>query len=55
MEATMDNLLLKALVDISGAELAFSNGWRYGTPVVPGPITVNDLWNIIPTNPPVSV
>lgn len=55
MEATMDNLLLKALIDISDAEMAFSNGWRYGAPVVPGPITVNDLWNIIPTNPPVSL
>jgi 2',3'-cyclic-nucleotide 2'-phosphodiesterase (5'-nucleotidase family) len=55
MEATMDNLVLKALVDVSEAELAFSNGWRYGAPVVPGPITVNDLWNIIPTNPPVSM
>jgi sulfur-oxidizing protein SoxB len=55
MEATMDNLLLKALIDISDAELAFSNGWRYGAPVVPRPITINDLWNIIPTNPPVSL
>lgn len=55
LEATMDNLLFKALIDISDAELAFSNGWRYGAPVVPGPITINDLWNIIPTNPPVSL
>jgi 2',3'-cyclic-nucleotide 2'-phosphodiesterase (5'-nucleotidase family) len=55
MEATMDNLLLKALIDTTDAELAFSNGWRYGAPVMLGPITVNDLWNIIPTNPPVSL
>ena len=55
MEATMDNLLLQALIDVSGAELAFSNGWRYGAPILPGPITMNDLWNIIPTNPPVSL
>ena len=55
MEATMDNLLLQALIDVSGAELAFSNGWRYGAPVLPGPITMNDLWNIVPTNPPVSL
>ena len=54
MEATMDNLLVKALIEISGAELAFSNGWRYGAPILPGPITLNDLWNIIPVNPPVS-
>jgi sulfur-oxidizing protein SoxB len=55
LESTMDNLLLQALLDISGAEMAFSNGWRYGAPVPPGPVTRNDLWNIIPVNPPVSV
>ncbi len=54
LEATMDNLLLQALVDATGAQIAFSNGWRYGAPVPPGPVTVNDLWNIIPVNPPVS-
>jgi S-sulfosulfanyl-L-cysteine sulfohydrolase len=54
LETTMDNLLLEAILDVSDAELAFSNGWRYGAPIPPGPITMNDLWNIIPTNPPVS-
>lgn len=54
LEATMDNLLLDAISDAAGTSLAFSNGWRYGAPVPPGPITRNDLWNIIPTNPPVS-
>src|SRR5699024_8246207 len=42
-------------LDVSGAELAFSNGWRYGAPIPVGPITMEDIWNIIPTNPPVSV
>ncbi|MBS3816188.1 MAG: 5'-nucleotidase C-terminal domain-containing protein [Candidatus Thermoplasmatota archaeon] len=55
METTMDNLLLKALIEASGAEMAFSNGWRYGSPVPPGEISMEDLWNIIPTNPPVSI
>jgi 5''-nucleotidase/2'',3''-cyclic phosphodiesterase and related esterases len=54
LEATMDNFLLQALIDATGAQMAFSNGWRYGAPVPPGPLTVNDLWNIIPVNPPVS-
>ncbi|KLK89402.1 5'-nucleotidase [Methanoculleus sediminis] len=54
LEATMDNLLLQALIDATGAEMAFSNGWRYGAPVPPGPVTMNDLWDIIPVNPPVS-
>ena len=51
----MDNFLLDAIADAAGTEIAFSNGWRYGAPVPKGEITVNDLWNIIPTNPPVSL
>ncbi len=54
LESTMDNFLLDSLLDLTGAEMAFSNGWRYGAPIIPGPITRNDLWNIIPVNPPVS-
>jgi len=54
LESTMDNLLLDSLLDLTGADMAFSNGWRYGAPILPGPITRNDLWNIIPVNPPVS-
>jgi len=34
--------------------MAFSNGWRYGAPIVPGPICLNDLYNMVPMNPPVS-
>ncbi len=55
LESTMDNLLLKALMSYTGADLAFSNGWRYGAPVPIGPITMNDVWNIIPVNPPVRI
>jgi sulfur-oxidizing protein SoxB len=55
LEASMDTLLLQALTDVSGVDLAFSNGWRYGAPISPGPITMNDLWNIIPTNPPITL
>lgn len=53
-ESTMDNLLLQSLLDYTGAQVTFSNGWRYGAPVASGPITLNDLWNIIPTNPHIS-
>ncbi|MEF8831902.1 MAG: bifunctional metallophosphatase/5'-nucleotidase [Candidatus Thermoplasmatota archaeon] len=54
METTMDNLLLKAMAEVSETELAFSNGWRYGSPIPPGEITMEDLWKIIPVNPPIS-
>lgn len=54
LECTMDNFLLQALLEETGSRLAFSNGWRYGAPVPAGPVTLRDLWNIIPVNPPVS-
>jgi S-sulfosulfanyl-L-cysteine sulfohydrolase len=55
LEATMDNLLLQAIAEAADTRIAFSNGWRYGAPIPPGPVTVNDLWNIVPPNPPVSL
>jgi len=54
LETTMDNFLLQVLLENTGAQLAFSNGWRFGAPIIPGEITLNDLYNIIPMNPPVS-
>lgn len=54
-QTPMDDLLLDAVAEAAGTQLAFSNGWRYGAPIQPGPVTVNDLWNIIPPNPPISV
>lgn len=56
LESTTDNLLLDAVAESAKTEIAFSNGWRYGAPVPAGSaVTVNDLWNIIPTNPPISL
>ncbi len=55
LESTMDNFLLQAMIDSTGAQLAFSNGWRYGAPIAPGTITINDLYNIVPMNPTISM
>lgn len=55
LETTMDNFLLQSLLETTGAEIAFSNGWRYGAPVIPGPVTLNDLYNIIPMDPPIGI
>lgn len=52
-QSSMDDILLRAIAGVGGTDLAFSNGWRYGAPIAPGPVTLNDLWNIIPTNPEV--
>ena len=53
-QASMDDVLLDAIAETSGRDIAFSNGWRYGAPIAPGPVTIDDLWNVIPTNPFVS-
>ena len=52
--APMDDVLLAAISATASTDIAFSNGWRYGAPIAPGPVRMNDLWNIIPTDPPVS-
>jgi 2',3'-cyclic-nucleotide 2'-phosphodiesterase (5'-nucleotidase family) len=54
LESTMDNFLLQATLESTGAQLAFSNGWRFGAPIIPGKVTMNDLFNMIPMNPPIS-
>lgn len=54
LEASMDNFVLSALMEHTQAQVVFSNGWRYGAPVVPGPVRLNDLYNMVPMNPPVS-
>lgn len=54
LETTMDNFLLQAVQESTGAQLAFSNGWRLGAPTFPGEETVNDLYTMIPMIPPIS-
>jgi sulfur-oxidizing protein SoxB len=54
LEASMDNMLLDAIAAAAGTRLAFSNGWRYGAPILPGEVTMEHLWNIVPTHPPIS-
>lgn len=54
LEASMDNVLLDAMAHAAGTRLAFSNGWRYGAPILPGNVTMKHLWNMVPTNPLVS-
>lgn len=42
----MDNVLLDSMASAAGTQLAFSNGWRYGAPILPGTVTMEHLWNI---------
>ncbi len=50
LSASMDTFLLDSILHVTGAELAFSNGWRYGVPILPGRVTMNDLYAIVPMN-----
>ncbi len=54
LNSSMDNLLLSAIAETAGTSIAFSNGWRYGAPIPAGPVSLMDLYNIIPMNPVVS-
>ncbi|MER2295303.1 MAG: bifunctional metallophosphatase/5'-nucleotidase [Desemzia incerta] len=54
LESPMDNFLLEAILHHTGSDIAFSNGWRYGAPIVKGDITLRELFQIIPMNPPIS-
>lgn len=52
--SSIDDLLLTSMLSVTNAEIAFSNGWRYGVPIAAGAISRWDLYNIIPMNPVVS-
>ena len=53
--STMDNFLLEAIIHATHAEVAFSNGWRYGAPIPKGPITLRNLYQIVPMDPIISL
>ncbi len=53
IESTMDNFLLSAIREEAGTPLAFCNGWRWGAPIKSGPVTKNDICNIIPWEEPI--
>jgi sulfur-oxidizing protein SoxB len=48
VETTADDALLLALKDRTGTDIALSNGFRFGHPVPPGPITAGDLARFYP-------
>lgn len=55
VENPMDNFITDALLWKSGADIAISNGFRFGVPIVPEKngkqaITREDLWRMIPVD-----
>jgi S-sulfosulfanyl-L-cysteine sulfohydrolase len=55
LETTMDNALLQSLLHCADAEIAFGHGWRYGAPIPPGPVTLGELYQIVPMDPPLFI
>jgi len=49
-QSTMTNFLTDALAERYGVDGARFPGIRYGSSVIPGPITMGDVWNIISPN-----
>jgi len=49
-QSPMGNLLTDALRDMTGADVAFFPAWRYGATILPGEITVEDVYNVVPTD-----
>jgi 2',3'-cyclic-nucleotide 2'-phosphodiesterase (5'-nucleotidase family) len=49
-QSTMTNFLNDAVAERFGADGSRFPGIRYGSSVIPGPITVGDVWNIVSPN-----
>jgi 2',3'-cyclic-nucleotide 2'-phosphodiesterase (5'-nucleotidase family) len=48
LETSTDDFIADAVREISGADIGVTNGFRFGPPLPAGPITVADLWNMLP-------
>lgn len=53
VENAMDNMITDAMRWKTGVDISFSNGFRFGNPIVPQQgkpalITRNDIWNMLP-------
>ena len=47
-ETSADDFISDAVRETAGTDIGFTNGFRFGAPVVPGPVTKADLWNLLP-------
>ena len=45
----MGNLITDALRNTQGVDISLFPAWRYGATLIPGKITLEDVYNIIPT------
>ncbi len=48
LESNMDNMVADAAREMTKADMAFTNGFRFSPPIAAGPITEGELWNVLP-------
>jgi 5'-nucleotidase len=53
-QSTADNLVTDALRSRSGQQISIAQPGRYGATILPGPITVEDVYNLVPAENPVN-
>jgi len=51
-ESTMDNFITDAYRDMSKTDVALAPAWRFGLTILPGSITVEDVYGMVPTQEP---
>lgn len=48
LETSADNFITDAVREVAGADVGFSNGFRFAPPIPAGPLTEGDLWSLLP-------
>jgi sulfur-oxidizing protein SoxB len=48
LETTADDFIADAVREAAKTDIGFTNGFRFGSPVLPGLLTDADLWNLLP-------
>ena len=48
LETTADDFIADAVRETAGADIGFTNGFRFGVPIPPAGLTEADLWNLLP-------
>ena len=52
-QSTADNLVSDAIRNRTGRNIAITQPGRYGAAILPGPITVEDVYNLVPLESPI--
>ena len=53
-QSTLGNLITDALRERMGTDISLFPAWRYGATLMPGEITVENIYNIVPTGGPIT-